>query len=100
MLTNTPDEHDTGFSVAFAGDGTVHVASVLNCDHYGACRRSGAGGEGDLVVHRLDRSTLAVLGSTGSALGRVKAFDVLVGLTSTSDGGVALVSTKQPNGPI
>ncbi len=52
------------------------------------------------MVHRLSRSSLSTLGSTGSALGRVEAFDVLVGLTSTSDGGTALVTTKQLEPPI
>jgi hypothetical protein len=99
LLTNSEDVQDTGYDVAFAGDGSAHVAVVEGCgtfgDGYGHCFRDGASGHGEAVVHRLSRSNLSVLGTTGDDLGDVLAFDLQIGLTALSDGRVALVSTKQ-----
>src|SRR5690606_38057388 len=86
LTPNTPEVQDVGYDVAFTGDGAVHVASVLDCEERGECFRFYAGGEGDAVVHRLNRTTLATESSSGSSLGEVKAYDLFVRLTATSDG--------------
>jgi len=103
MLTSSSDVQDTGYDAAFAGDGSAHVAAVIACgtfpNHFGYCFRDGAGGVGNAVVHRLSRTDLSTLGTTGDDLGEVLAFDLHVRLTAMSDGRVGLVSTKQLEEP-
>lgn len=96
QLTSSTSQHDFGYDVIYNTAGQILAAGVINCfNPDGGCfRDDGARGEGTARVYRLS-SGGTVLGSTSSALGTVKAFDLWVTLAPTSDGGSILVSTKQ-----
>jgi len=100
LLTSSRDAQDTGYDIAIAGDGSVHVATVLDCEAggMGQCFRSFAGGVGEAVIFRLEASDLGDF--TTTSLGEVRAYDLFVRLTALSDGRVAVVSTKQLGGSI
>ena len=101
-VTNTAASgvQNAGFDVAYSGTGQVFVAAALDCVEgvRGQCNRGGAGGQGEGRVFVLDPVTLVT--QTSTSLDTVKAYDLFIRLHQLTDGGVAVVSSKQPGGPL
>ena len=104
LLTTTAgqDINSIGFGVEYSGNGRVLVGAVIDCGEQpgvpGQCGRFAPSGQGEGRVFALNPNTLGTLVST--SLGALKSYDLMVRLRRTADGGVAVISTKQPSGPI
>jgi hypothetical protein len=84
-----PTKSTRVWGIAFNSNGDLWFPVATNCDE---CSASFHGTAEDLNVYKLNTTTGNFTLTT--SLGKVVAYDLRMGITNTSDGGFAIISTK------